>query len=159
MNVSSSSHADASILTCGNNRIEIAYDDLVAIDNWLKHEIPALNERVYKQAGPLPKFSLDNPVDPRYLAPYIEKANERSQKWNEAIEKAKANTVSSTRIGRLNVSSNALGETTVVAGSHSITMGAGAWEMEREACESYQRKLRVEQILKVFGEYPRATQL
>ena len=153
----SSAQADASIITNGPNRLEVTHNELVAIDTWLRREIPALNERVYRQAPLVPKFSLDNPIEPRYLGPEIEKMNERSRKYNEAIEKALANTTAATQIGKLRVSTNANGEVTVVDGSHSISMGAGAWQMERETVESCQRKLRVEQIEKIFGEYPRNT--
>jgi hypothetical protein len=156
-NNSSSAHADASIITNGPNRLEVTHNELVAIDTWLRREIPALTEKVYRQAPPVPKFSLDNPPDPRYLGPEIEKLNERSRKYNQSIENAKVNTTSANRIGRLTISTNALGETTLTDGKNTIEARASFWTTEREACESCQRQLRVEQIVKVFGEFPRNT--
>jgi hypothetical protein len=156
----SSGCADATIITNDNNRLEVSYDELVQLDNFLSRELPALNEKVYRQAPPIPKFSRDNPTDLRYLTDAdIEKANERSRKYNERIETARANTTSATRIGRLSVSVNAIGETTVVDGSHSITMGASAWHNEKEAVESCQRAARVRRIIDTFGEYPRNVNL
>ena len=162
MNVSnnnSSAYADASILTCGNNRLELSYEELVQLDAWLTREIATLNETVAKKTPPVPKFSLEHLTDLRYLTDAnIEKVNERSWKYNEAIEKARANTTSA-RIGRLSVSTNAFDQAVVSDGKNTIEMGAGAWRSEKEGVESLQRRLRVQKIMDTFGEYPRSVNL
>jgi hypothetical protein len=150
----SSSHADAAIIYNGNNRLEVTYDELVQFNNFLSSETRTLNERVVKQTQPPPKFSLDEPKELRYLAPDIERYNQKCEQYNQRIAAARAKAISPTSIGRLTVSVNADGEAVVRDGKNVIEMGIGAWVIEKEACESLQRKAQVEQIVATFGHYP-----
>ena len=147
----SSVHADAVIITCANNRLELTYDELTQIDNFLSRETQALNERVAKQTPPRPKFSIENPPDEWYLGPYIERHNRICEQYNQRIAGARAKAIGSTNIGRLTVSVYADGAASVSDGKNLITMQACACRNERESVESLQRRERVETILNTFG--------
>ena len=78
-NNTSSTHADGAILYNGTNRLAVSYDQLVAITNFFSSESRALNEPVERQTPSPPKFSLDEPKEPRFLGPDTERQNEKSR--------------------------------------------------------------------------------
>jgi hypothetical protein len=127
----SSVHADAVIITCANNRLELTYDELTQIDNFLSRETQALNERVAKQTPPPQKFSIENPPDEQYLGPYIKRHNRICEQYNQRIAEPTAKAIGSTNIGRPTVSVNADGEASVSDGKALITTQAFVWRNER----------------------------
>src|SRR6516225_1740355 len=93
---SSASFADTVIITNKTNRLELSYDELVQLDTWLSREIPVLQDKVAKQTPASPKFFLDDQKEARYLAPDIERLNQRSQQYNQRVAEARVNTTSAT---------------------------------------------------------------
>jgi hypothetical protein len=76
----SSTHADGAIITCGATKLDLTYDELTRIDAWLSSEVRALQEQAGKKFPKAPKFFLDQPKDPRYLGPEIERHNQIVQR-------------------------------------------------------------------------------